>query len=75
VSAPDFRAARAAELLAAHGIAARVSVEGHEGEIAALRVPADAFERFVDADAGPLAREVKALGFRYVAVDLLPAGE
>jgi hypothetical protein len=71
----DFRAARAAELLAARGIAARVSAEGHEGEIAALRVPAGAIDLLVGGDAGPLAREVKALGFRYVAVDLLPAEE
>jgi hypothetical protein len=73
VSAPDFRAARAAELLAAHGITADVSAEGPEGEIAALRVPVDAIELLVDGDSGPIAREVKALGFRYVAVDLLPS--
>jgi PP-loop superfamily ATP-utilizing enzyme len=75
VSAADPRVHRAAELLARHGIPGEVSVEGHEGEIAALWVPADAWSLLVDGDSGPVAREVKALGFRYVAVDLLPAGE
>ncbi len=69
----DERVARAERLLAARGFAgAQVSVEGHEREIAALRVPAEAWERLAE-DEGALAAEVKALGFRYVALDLAPA--
>jgi PP-loop superfamily ATP-utilizing enzyme len=69
----DERVARAERLLAARGFAgAEVSVEGHEREIAAVRVPAGAWERLAE-DEGVLATEVKALGFRYVALDLAPA--
>lgn len=68
----DERATRAERLLAERGFAgARVSAEGHEHEIAAVRVPAGAWERLArDAE---VAGEVKALGFRYVALDLAPA--
>ncbi len=69
----DERVARAERLLAARGFAgAVVSVEGHEREIAAVRVPADSWERLAEDD-GALSAEVKALGFRYVALDLAPA--
>jgi PP-loop superfamily ATP-utilizing enzyme len=70
----DERAGRAERLLAARGFeGARVSVEGHEREIAAVRVPADAWERLAGDEGTRLAAEVKALGFRYVALDLAPA--
>ena len=69
----DERTARAERLLAARGFGgARVSVEGHEREIAAVRVPAGAWERLAGDDGARLATEVKALGFRYVALDLAP---
>jgi hypothetical protein len=74
-AAADPRAARAAALLAGEGIAADVSVEGHEGEIAAVRVAAGELARMLGDDGVRLAREVKRLGFRYVAVDLRAAGE
>jgi PP-loop superfamily ATP-utilizing enzyme len=70
----DERAGRAERLLATRGFeGARVSVEGHEREIAAVRVPADAWERLAGDEGARLAAEVKALGFRYVALDLAPA--
>ena len=66
----DPRLPEAERLLAERGIAgATVSPEGPEGEIAAIRLPSDALAAILDA--GPeLAGAVRALGFRYVAVDL-----
>ena len=70
----DVRAGHAERLLAVRGFeGARVSVEGHEREIAAVRVPADAWERLAGDEGVRLAAEVKALGFRYVALDLAPS--
>ena len=70
----DERARRAERLLAVRGFpGVRVSVEGHEREIAAVRVPAAGWERLAGEEGVRLAAEVKALGFRYVALDLAPA--
>lgn len=70
----DERVARAERALAAHGIAgASVEIEGHEREIAAVRVPAEAWERMLGPGGAALAEAVKGAGFRYVALDLLPA--
>ena len=70
----DERIARAARVLKAHGIAgARVEAEGHEREIAAIRVGPEDWERLLGPDGVALAAAVKAAGFRYVALDLLPA--
>jgi PP-loop superfamily ATP-utilizing enzyme len=70
----DERAARAERLLAEEGFpGARVSVEGHEREIAALRVRGEDWERLAGEEGRRAADGVKALGFRYVAIDLLPA--
>ncbi len=67
----DARIHAAERVLAAHGLyGAGVSVEGHEHEIAALRVPDGAWERMMGDDGAAIAAEVKALGFRYVALDL-----
>ena len=66
----DPRAAAAERVLAAHGVAADVSVEGHEREIAAVRVADGAWARMVGDEGAAIAAEVKALGFRYVALDL-----
>ena len=72
----DGRIAAAERVLAAHGVAgARVSVEGHEREIAAVRVPDGAWPRVLGDEGAAIAAEVKALGFRYVALDLSVAGE
>lgn len=66
--------AEAERVLATHGVAADVSVEGHEREIAAVRVGEDAWTRLLGDEGAAIAAEVKALGFRYVALDLAPAG-
>ena len=71
----DPRAAAAERVLAGHGVAAEVSVEGHEREIAAVRVTEHAWERMLGEDGAAIAAEVKALGFRYVALDLSFAAE
>lgn len=70
----DPRIAQAERVLAGHGVAAEVSIEGHEREIAAVRVPEDAWARMLGEDGAAIAAEVKALGFRYVALDLDVAG-
>jgi PP-loop superfamily ATP-utilizing enzyme len=72
----DPRIAEAERLLAAHGVfGAAVSVEGHEREIAALRVPDGAWARMMGDDGAAIAAAVRALGFRYVALDLAPTDE
>ena len=71
----DPRVAEAERVLAAHGVAADVSVEGHEREIAAVRVGEDAWARMLGDEGAAIAAEVKALGFRYVALDLAPADD
>jgi hypothetical protein len=70
----DPRVAAAERALAEHGVSgAMVEVEGHEREIAALRVPEGEWERMMGPDGARLADAVKAAGFRYVALDLLTA--
>ena len=71
----DTRAFAAERVLAAHGVAAEVTVEGHEREIAAVRVADGAWERLLGDEGAEIAAEVKALGFRYVALDLAVANE
>ena len=72
----DARIAAAERALAEQGLyGAVVEVEGHEREIAALRVPEAAWARMLGPDGVRLADAVKAAGFRYVALDLAgPAG-
>ncbi len=69
----DPRVAEAERVLAGHGVAAEVSVEGHEREIAAVRVGEEAWSRLLGEEGAAIAAEVRALGFRYVALDLAPA--
>ena len=70
----DDRIAAAERALAEAGFpGAAVDVEGHQREIAAVRVPAAAWERALGADGARAADAVKAAGFRYVALDLAPA--
>ena len=72
----DARIGAAERVLAEHGVyGAEVSVEGHEREIAAVRVPDGAWARMMGEDGTAIAAEVKALGFRYVALDLEIEGE
>jgi PP-loop superfamily ATP-utilizing enzyme len=70
----DPRVAKAERVFAAHGVAAAVSVEGHEREIASVRVAGDGWARLLGDEGAAIAAEVKALGFRYVALDLDAAG-
>jgi PP-loop superfamily ATP-utilizing enzyme len=70
----DERIARAEIALAAEGVAgATVEAEGHDGGVAAVRVPAAEWERLLGPDGQRVAQAVKAAGFRYVALDLRPA--
>ena len=72
----DPRLAAAQRVLAEHGVhGARVEVEGHDREIAALHVPEPAWARMMGPDGVRIADAVKAAGFRYVALDLAPAGD
>lgn len=63
--------AQAQALLRAAGIDASIAVAGAQGEIAAVRAPADRL-----ADVAAHAAAIRALGFRYVALELEaePAG-
>jgi PP-loop superfamily ATP-utilizing enzyme len=67
----DPRLAAAQRVLAEHGVhGAEVDVEGHEREIAALRVSEAEWERMMGPDGVRIAGAVKTAGFRYVALDL-----
>lgn len=62
----DPRAREAERLLASRGlVSVRVDVAGHEREIASVRASHRLARRIAE-----LAPEIKALGFRYVALDL-----
>ena len=65
------RIAAAEQSLAGHALqGASVEAAGHEGEIAALSVPGAAWERLIGPEGPRLSEEIRALGFRYVALDL-----
>jgi PP-loop superfamily ATP-utilizing enzyme len=71
----DERIARALRLLEEAGVfGAEIDVEGHEREMAAIRVPAAEWERVAGDEGTRIAAAVKSAGFRYVALDLRPAG-
>ncbi len=62
----DPRVRAAERLLAERGVTgARVSVAGHERDIAAVVAPPETFARLVE-----LAPAIRALGFRYIALEL-----
>ncbi len=64
----DARIAAVERLLRERGIeGARVRAAGHNAEIAAVEAPVAAAGALT-----ALAPEIKALGFRYVALDLTP---
>jgi len=72
----DARIAAAERALADAGVhGASVDVEGHEREIAAVRVHGDAWERMMGPGGAAIADAVKRAGFRYVALDLAEADE
>jgi PP-loop superfamily ATP-utilizing enzyme len=53
--------------------AARVEVLGAEGATVAVSAPARERARLIGPEGAELSRRLKALGFRYVALDLGPA--
>ena len=61
------RALDASDLLAAAGIEAAVTSAGLDGDIAAVRAPALRL-----ADVAAPAAAIRALGFRYVALEIGP---
>ena len=71
----DDRVIRAQRGLTELGIdGASVEVEGHQRELAAIRVPAAAWERVMEARER-VAAVVTEAGFRYAALDVRPADE
>lgn len=67
----DTRVAAAERLIRERGISgAVVRAAGHQAEIAAVEAPRDAVAALT-----ALAPEIKALGFRYVALELIPEEE
>jgi PP-loop superfamily ATP-utilizing enzyme len=65
------RIAAVERVLAARGLTgASVEVCGHTGEIAALSVAGDSWTRMIGGEGRRISEEIRALGFRYVAVDL-----
>ena len=58
-------------VLVRHGVAgARVEVAGHTEEIVALAIPDAMWKRMLGSDGRAISEQIRALGFRYVAVDL-----
>ncbi|MDQ3308707.1 MAG: hypothetical protein M3497_01090 [Gemmatimonadota bacterium] len=67
----DDRFVAAERVLAAHGLAgASLEAAGHTGETAALAVPGAEWERLIGPEGQRLSEGLRALGFRYVALDL-----
>lgn len=64
----DARAVAAENILRREGLAGvRVGVAGHQREIAVVEAKPEALARLAE-----IAPEIKALGFRFVAIDLAP---
>lgn len=69
----DPRLAQAESLLSEEGLSgATVTAEGPQGEIAAVRVDAGGWARLMEDENAAVIAGIRALGFRYVALDLLP---
>lgn len=65
---------RAAEgILREAGVAGRVTAEGHDASIAAIRVSAAAWAELTGDSGRAISERIRALGFRYVALDLAGA--
>lgn len=67
MSAADARVAAIEAILAREGLPGSAAVAGFAGDVAALSVAPESLARLAE-----LAPEIKALGFRYVAVELAP---
>jgi PP-loop superfamily ATP-utilizing enzyme len=71
--AADARVAQAEAVLAQLGLdGVTVEVTGQEREIAVLAAPEPQAEELLDARRTAVVAKLKALGFRYVALDLHP---
>jgi len=70
VSGADTRIAAVEAILEREGIAGHASVAGHVDDVAALAVGPEHLARLAE-----LAPEIKALGFRYVAIELEGDGQ
>ncbi|HKP76388.1 MAG TPA: hypothetical protein VJT67_12745 [Longimicrobiaceae bacterium] len=67
----DARTVAAERALADHGVyGATVEVEGHEHDVAVIRVSSGDWERMMSPAALAITDAVKAAGFRYVTLDL-----
>ena len=65
------RAIREAEhILSDAGVSARVTASGHDGSVAVIAAGPGAWPALVGEPGAELARRIRALGFRYVAIDL-----
>jgi hypothetical protein len=70
----DARITAAERALADHGVyGASVDVEGHQRDIAVIRVASAEWERMLGPDGVAITDAVKAAGFRYVALDFDPS--
>lgn len=65
----DPRILAAEQILAREGIEGRVAIAGHAADVAAVSVRMEHLARLAE-----LAPEIRAVGFRYVAIDL-PEGD
>ncbi|MBA4157159.1 MAG: aminotransferase class V-fold PLP-dependent enzyme, partial [Gemmatimonadetes bacterium] len=72
--ARDPRIRAAEQALHELGISGSAEIGGHEGEILVLQVAHHAWEGLLDEEAIRVADRMKALGFRYVALDFAPNG-
>ncbi len=70
MSTRDARLTAVEAILAREGIAGRAAAAGFAGDVAALLVAPEALDRLAE-----LAPEIKALGFRYVAIELEPEAD
>lgn len=66
----DAAVREAERLLAGAGISARVSASGHDASVAVVTAEPAAWPALLGAAGADLARRIRALGFRYVAIDL-----
>jgi hypothetical protein len=69
----DAREGAAGAALRARGlVGASVRAAGPDGEIAVVSLPVHEWARLLDPESAAVVAEVKAEGFRYVALDLDP---
>lgn len=72
MSEVDPRVSAAEAVLRELGVDGRVEVRGHEGEMACLRLAERDRATLAGERGERIAERVRALGFRFVALDLAP---